>query len=239
MFLNLILILLLVALVAVFVKRKTLPGEGKPIIYALVVIIILAQVPRWIHSVAPKRTKPDYRFTEAAAEQLGRCMSERVKQDGDILVMASPVYTESAQDRLSKQIKALKKGWGHRAFQVVGVDLKPKMPDTPMMDTPFISLEQLVGKWKQHPQAIAIVMLSVMPYFAPNVPLPENLPPLYVFEQSMEPSLRSLMEDGYLDAGIFYGEHVDWRAKPERRASAEDIFNMRYQLITMDDIPPQ
>ena len=44
MFLNLILIVLLIALVAVFFKRKTLPGEGKPILYTLVVLILLAQV---------------------------------------------------------------------------------------------------------------------------------------------------------------------------------------------------
>ena len=166
-------------------------------------------------------------------------MAERVEQDGDVLIIASPAYTESAQERLKLQLDALAKGWGARSFNVVGVDLNPAIPDEPMMDTPFYSLEQLVAKWQQHPNVSAIVLLSVMPYFAPNEALPTELPPLYVFEQSMEPSMQTLMEDGYLDAGIFYGQNIDWRAKPERGASTEDVFKMRYQLITMDEIPPQ
>jgi len=198
----------------------------------LVLLAFVVLVARWVVMKGEVgRVGEDHRFTQAAAEMLGRAMAERVPEDGPVLIVAEPPRTEEALQRVRLQVQGLEAGWGVRHLRAVGIPeaVAPWSAEDALTE-PSFSWVDVAAQRQAVPDAVAVVLCVPWPSAAVNGRLPGRKTMWYVLEDQYDAALASLLRRGVLDAGVFWATGVDLQTESAKEASVEELFDMRYRL---------
>jgi hypothetical protein len=227
---NVLLIIFGIALIVVFIQRNKNPELSKLVMIGLVVVLFILQGIKWFgggDGEAAERVQITYTFQSAAASILGQQIA-RDLDGGKIVLMQTAPDTEFARS----QEAGLKEGLGDGFSLEIASLMESGMDDMMMLEGLGITGDILENVVRDHPGAVALVSAVGIPYFE-NRP-PQNMPPLYILEAPDFGENNDLLSQGTVQALIQYKSDVDWQAKPARGMSKEEIFDLRYTLITAD-----
>ncbi len=89
----------------------------------------------------------------------------------------------------------------------------------------------------QHPDAVDIVSTRWVPFLRGGERLPADMPPLFVLETGEEPEMMAdMVQRGIVQAYVSVRPDAQWMQAPERGMSADDILDLRYMLVTQENV---
>jgi hypothetical protein len=234
MILNILLILSLAGLVFAFLQLRKSPETFQPIAYGLVVIVLVLVGVRMFRSCGGSRPEaqiePD--FYSAATYKIGQEIAKQVPGGGELVVLHAGTFNDVMKKILAAQLDGLKKGLGGANFTIVESGPRATTEDEMMMlSEPYIPLQTFAKYAQERPNATAMLSLIGTPMLDAQAAAPK-LPPLFVIGMVDPEQTKPLFARGVVKAAVFYKVNADWKAKPSRGASLDDVFNLRYELVT-------
>lgn len=173
-------------------------------------------------------------YNEAAGQMLGRQIAREIDADQEIVMLYTDMPDATAQLALESQMDGVVEGMGTKGYRVTRARIK-------LMggEDPELSDEEWIEQADQSPSeylrpylnAGAVVFMPGQPGFAMNR-IPSNLPPFFVCNAIDNPVMRTLVERGVVRAAVVYKRDLDINAVPHSRMSIEELFAMRYELLT-------
>ncbi len=228
MLLNTLLVLALIGLVTAVRQWRRGNDAARPLIYGLLGLVTLLVLVRLFAGgpAEPPPVRIAREYPTAAAYRLGREIARTLPGGGDIVVVVADTGSEGfAGPIVAAQIDGLREGMGD-AYRLVLAHL----PDEP----PFVLSTRLLARLTAQaaPEARAVVSLAGSPE-ADARPARE-LPPLFVIDMIAAPAARPLIARGIVRAGVFVKPDVDWRLEPEPGMTLDEVFDLRFVLVTRD-----
>lgn len=227
MLVKVLLILALIGLVIALFKVRKAPATFLPIAYGLVALVVVLVLVRLFsdRSAPPPPVRIVMDFPTASGARLGQEIARTVPGGGDILVVVIEEDADNLEDTLTgAQVEGLKQGLGE-AYRLVIVS----PPDEP----PFVVTMRMLARLAQAtPEAKAIVSLMGFPDSRDSPA--RDLPPLFVIDMMPPQAARPLIARGLIRAGVFAKPDADWFAEPPPDMTLDEIFDMRYVLVTGD-----
>ena len=233
-----LLIVFAIALLIVVTQRDRIPRVANPILYSLLVAIFLLL--SGIFSRDCGRQSSDQGildFGEVCGGKLGEHIAQAFPEGGEVLVLqlfrGKPAGPGGSSPMAEAQIKGLKRGFGKTGLKSILGTLEGgvEILEVIRMGSGMIPEEMFLQALEQAPQAVAVVSCVGVPVLQS---LPENLPPIYLLSGADRGTCRSLLSSGVVSAGVFLKSGPDFKTKPNRGMSADEIFNLRYVLVTAD-----
>jgi hypothetical protein len=226
------LILFAAVLAVVFVKRRRLARLAQPLLIILLAIVLLLLGLTWFGGAARMtRYGATYVIEQAAAATMGaRIAAEH--PDGEIVLIQPGWESKFSQ----AQERGLRQALDPRRHVVHIHALATQYPDSGAVEYRHITWKMLQDTVQQYPAAKALVVCVGLPPIPRHITA-RDLPPLYVLAVSESGVPQSLFRRGIVRAALRYRPGIDWMAKPEPRMPVEDIFNLRYELLTPDVNP--
>ena len=159
-----------------------------------------------------------------------------VSGEGPILVLRSPSDLHS-EETTAGRCRGLRKACPDHVVIEAGPD--PLGLGPPSSDFHILSSEDLAGQIvalsKQHPDAVAVV--SLLFEFPPmGNAWARDLPPLYAFAAGPSRSWVKPLREGRLKAVVRYKSQGGVHEVPARGASAEDVFDDHFELLTSESL---
>lgn len=230
--LNVLLVLSLLGLAFGFMQLRQAPQKAKPLVYALLVVVLILVVLKLTGGCSRQAVPFNDDFHSAVGFKLGEEVAKSIPAGSEVLVVHSGRFVPSMTEVLDAQIEGLKRGFGSASYTLVESGPEEGSDELMlMMEDPLIRMSAFVKRLEGHPNAKAVVSFIGAPVLEPGVPVPP-LPPLFALGSTDPAMARPLLSRGILRAGVFYKASIDWDAKPTPDMSIDDIFNLRYELIT-------
>ena len=174
-------------------------------------------------------------YEEVAGQRLGEWVMNSVAGDGPILILRSPSDLDSDEPTAGR-CRGLRRACPGRSFIEAGPD--PLDWGPPSEDFHILTGEdwadQILAWCGQHPDAVAVVSLLFEFPPLPNTGA-QDLPPFYGFTAGPSPNWAKAMQAGRLKAVVRYTSGNGAPNLPPRGASAEEIFDLRFELITPEN----
>ena len=235
MLLKLLMLLVLLALIGVFIRRKQLGPSANPLLVFLVVVAVvvgLAQAllsgPRRPPSLAAVKELMD-----TVGYKLGQAVALACPAGGDVVVFAAVEPGSSFKEQADRQLAGLKRGFGKTPLRIAEVAPNAVRggPQGWLMVSPDPRLlsQVLQEQLQRHPQAVAAVSFVGLPDGNPAA-APSNLPPLFVLSMLDAQYSQAWLQSGQLRAAVVRKAGSDWTAKPQ--GSPDEVFNQRFILLT-------
>ena len=225
-------IILLIAVIAVFTQRKKAPQAATYIIAALVAAILALQGGAIFRASRGPGPGLIEEFHEAAGWKLGRYVVEACPSSGKVLVIQTttregePVSTAPAQ--LAGIQKALE--GTHLYVTPVSMTFQDAHWDPAMMGGPITRNDAFLAALESEPDAEAVICCVNVPYLLSDPP--DRLPPLFLLETGDRFTCEGLMSAGIVHGAVLRRPGVGRGVKPKRGMSPDEIFALRYDLIT-------
>ncbi len=237
-----LLILVLIALVVVYARRKAQPDLARvalPVLGALALLLVGVRTLRSDRTAAIVHVSASY--AEAQGYVLGEALADTIPKGSKVLVVRWDTphepYPALAEGELQGLLAAVKRA----DLELVQVGPDPFAPANENPDS-VNSLGEtgvpvdMVAEWMTtHPDIAAIISFCEL---HPHVlrKSPPNLPPLYfVAHSDLNRSLYQAVETGKAKAVVLLKPGSDWRTTPPS-GSAHDVFAVRYLLLTKDNL---
>lgn len=232
---NILLVLLLAAVIIAYTQRGRNPVLARKLMAGMTVVVLVLLGIRWYggcrdedvsHAATAGR-----RFQTAAGYMLGRHVADTVPGGGTILVLQ--IDPSSAISRA--QVGGISQGAGG-AFQVTTDAMGlPDSDDAMMMDGATLSTEQLAEFIAGNPDADAVITCIGLPFSRRGIEFPDPMPPFFSLEVPDPDVAAQLMHEGILHGFLVYRHDVDWSATAGRRMEMDEIFDMRFKLVTPEN----
>lgn len=231
---NVILALLLVGIVVAYVKRGQLGEKANLVLGILVALALLGVVVRAVSGGGKKSAaavvSEQIAFYRVAGAKLGAAIAAAHPGGGTVLVLRGAETVEDLKKIAQARLEGLKQGLGS-GYRVVEATPPEEPGSEEMYSIEMILPMRLFLKMVETaPDAKAVVSLLGAPAFARG-PLPKY-PPLYLFEMVDPGMAKDLMGAGAIWGAVLFKDDADWKAKPRRDMSDDEIFNLRYTLVT-------
>jgi|GEM_PF-2600993 len=227
---TIILILLIIAVIGVYLNRSRI--QPAPMIIGgllglLIVVVIIQFLRTFSTSTASERAAYET-FEQAAAYTLGQAVAEDIPAGATVLVLREGLISEHATRHFDQLVEALRDGLNQDyTIEIAG----PGATDHDNPDAPPMGPAGFMEYLSRFPDTSAVVLFHYgdYPRQANNL---NNIPPLYVMDDTELDPIPSSLEPGVIKARIITREDgVDWDARPRRSMSPEEIFQMRYLLL--------
>ena len=239
---KILLVAILVMLAILAALRKKAPQPITVAIYALLAVFIVVQGMILARGCRGPGSLYIPSFNEVAGKALGAVIAEAVPGAGTVVVLLQggaqgPEGAEGAgfSEIQQAQLAGLRAAFQDTSLTVVAIPVEPEMEGliALMAAGPAITEQQFYGLLLQEPDAVAAISCIGMPPLASQPR--SDVPPLYLLEVLQEPEGRHFVEQGLAQGGVFLRSGTDWTLKPKRGMSDDEIFEMRYVLVTPDD----
>ncbi len=229
MLLNLFMILSLIGVVAVVRIQKRGGSVHPSVVYGLVALSIMlsgVRLYRWKNpSTAFLADPPE--FPIALGYAFGREVARAVPGGGDILVILYPDEEEGApvERGWEPHLEGIRQGLGEGPYRVVTT--APTSEEAATMAP--LTMRFYARLLRAAPEAKAIISFLGAP--VSDTPGGAGVPPLYVIHVNPE-MLRPMMTRGTIGAVVVPRSGIDFRARPQPGMTLEEVFDMRYTLVT-------
>jgi len=224
----LIMLILLVALIGVFWKRREIGASANPIMAVLAVVTILVSLSSLFGGRRSGAVQVEADFYRAVGAKIGQALAADFPEGGTVLVLHAGRINATFNKMTSAYLEGMKKGFGPVAFQIVEEGPSPDNPDSLILMEHAIPPTVVTQRMQQLGGLKAVVSFIGPPEAVG--PRPANWPAFYVGGQVDTEQAERLLNMGWVKAAVCYRENVDWNAQPPRRASDDEIFNIRYVL---------
>ena len=219
---NTVLVFLVLSLVASLLIRRKAPAIGTPLVALLVAATLVAVTLKIVRSMrASLVPASQLDIVASAALKLGQAVAEDIPGGGAVIVVHAPVEAPLQQEMLGAQMSALRRGLGS-GFSVEASAFVPVESDAPPSIPPLAG-EAVRRALETKPDAVAVVSLAGSVSFGRDPPA--AVPPLYLFGGGASAAGTAVR------AVVATREDADWKAEPPPRASPDEIFALRYELI--------
>lgn len=218
------LLVLLVALAAAYGMQRRGNAAAKaalPIILALTLILVAVHGVRTLHRPAPQ---VNFSFDQAAACVLGKHLVSALPRAGPVLV-----FPDKGGLLSNAQRKGLEEALAGSGFERVDFPTPPEEEEVAFDDGLWSG--QLRNVLQAHPDVVAFVSFRGLPIDFTAGDL-DRLPPLFLVDDAREGTWLPLLQSGHLRAAVTLRHTIDWDANPAPGATPEEIFDLRYELVT-------
>jgi hypothetical protein len=174
-------------------------------------------------------------YEEIAGYVLGTRMLEDIPAEGPILVLRSPSPADSDEPSAAR-LRGLRQACSGRTLVEAGpdpLDWGPPSGDFRIFDGDSWTAQ--VAPWcREYPDAAAVVSLL---FEFPTLDDAGNadLPPLYGFTAGPSTAWMDAMQNHTLQAVVRYKPGASARDVPQHGASPQEVFNLRFDLLTPDN----
>lgn len=240
--LRILLIILAIALLIVVTQRQKFSKVANPILFILLLAIFVSLGAIFTRGCRDDGTTDQLvlDFNEATGRKLGSLIAQTYPEGGEVLVLqlfrSRPAEPGQPPPTGVAQLEGLERGFGKTDLRIThGVfDAEPEMIDMLMMGGGPIQEEMFLAAFEQAPGAVAVVSCAGIPYFDSD-PL-EEMPPIFILSGADLTVCQDLIAEGTVPGGVFFKRGADLKTKPTRGMSVDEIFNLRYLLVTADNL---
>jgi hypothetical protein len=230
MAMTVLLIVLLIAVVAVYRRRAASP-QLTPLLYVLIGLALAVVVMR----IARQRPAgPDVELanmmTRATGYRLGQAIAEDIPDGTAVLVMHDGLHPDAARRRPTALVEGLEQGLGTAPFTVEVTDPDLDSEDADMLADPGLSPYLLRMELGRRSGIGAVVSLMGAPYFE-SFPARGAFPPIYVAVDDLDDILQPLLQRGIVRAAVRFREDADPDVRPTRAMDLGDAFDLQYRLL--------
>lgn len=230
-----ILILLLVSIVLLAKYRAAAPKVFTPVLYGLFVLVLIIgflTLTRSSREASQMRGRVK-QYNEAAGYRLGQTAAASLSTNAEIVILYAVPSDPTGQLALESQMDGVEDGLGRTNHRITRTAIRmPGLQDDDESDEEMLedhlSVAQLFAPFFK---ADAIIyMLGNPPFQADDAP--KGLPAFYICNGVDNDWLRTLLDYDIVHAAVVYRKDFDVQARPARGMSVEDIFDLRYRLLT-------
>ncbi len=229
--LNVILILLLAGIVVAYIKRAQLGDKANAVLGVLVALALLAVAARVFSGDGRKSVSAavseQVAFYRSAGAKLGAAVAAAHPGGGTVLVLRGADEPDAMKKITQSRLDGLKQGLGsgYRLAEAT----PPSGDDSMFAAEMMLPMNVFLKMVETVPDAKAVVSLLGPPALARGAAA--KYPPLYLLEM-VDPSMAAdLLKAGAIRGAVVYKDDADWKAKPQRGMSDDEIFNVRYRLL--------
>lgn len=231
---TILLILLLVGLLyANFVLKPKQPASASLVMMVLALLAFAVMIHFWTGHARERRAQrqAEWTFHSAIGYVIGDAIRERHPGGGDLLA----IVPRPMDGRSEAKLEGLKEGLGN-AFNIVQQQFRLYTDEGQYLGEGFwMRAEDYNPFFEQHADAVAAVTLIGLPHPMEAQRLMANRPPLYGLDVLESPEVEELLFSGVVEALAVRDRNKDWLASPRRRMSAQEVFAMRYHLVTREN----
>jgi hypothetical protein len=216
----------------VFTQRKKAPRAATYIIAVLVAAILGLQGWNIISDSGPPGGGLIEEFHEAAGWKLGQYLAERYPDAGEILVIQAVTREGTPVPSAPLQLAGIEKAFegAGRHVNALSMSHADAHQDPMMMGGPVARNDAFVAAVESAPNADAVICCINLPYLQSDPP--DDLPPLFLLETGDRLNCQGLIAAGVAQGAVERRLGVGRGAKPKRGLSPEEIFALRYELLT-------
>ena len=234
-----LLILVLIALIACFVLGRQNRDQMKGVIIglaALAIVLALVNLFRSCSGGSGVSTAQVDRFEQAVGYRLGQALAEDLPDGGPVLVVQwEHLDVDRMQELNEARLDGLKAGASGARFTWTTDGPRPEQDGEEALDS-LMMIEDMgltedlfADLLARHEDVVAVVSFLTL---QPDVIYgPQDRPPLYFVDFGMMQPLEFRDLGGAVGAVVQFREDADWRTKPGRGMSKEEVFELRYKLI--------
>lgn len=177
-------------------------------------------------------------YLHASATVMAQEMARHIPEGGDVLLIlrAEAFGQEKAITRLIRE--GLEAGFGGSGLRLAGIEPNERSVSDPVLLRILIESHVSSAAYRKllahYPDLVAVVStLNIEPPHAANSE--GQRPALYMLGVADSPATSQLIEDGIVQAGVFYRSTADENLTPDKRASPEELFQSLYVLVSKDN----
>lgn len=227
-----LMLLILIALVALFMKGRHRPAGRTAMILLSLAAILLAglQMRRTLRGPA---TTYDPAWEEAVGHALGREVADALPDGGTVAVLQFNLG--SRIDLSGARLRGLEEALPDSRYRIVPVTIEFPEGDggtSLLLLETGITWEMLGQALKQAPGADALVSFTGIPYESrAGAASGLDLPPVFATQVASFSGVDAFQRYPDLMAYVNVRDDADFRQQVPRRASLEELFDRRYVMV--------
>ncbi len=184
-----------------------------------------------------KKSEQKVQYERAIGQLLGEQVAALAPSGGKVVVLLRRGSGEQEAQRNQAYLDGLNLGLNSDSFQIqeAGPDLSTVKPQHQTMVIKAVTegwpARAFLGWCAVDRDAVAVVSFIEFPYVLRARTL-SKLPPLFACSTTGTKALRILASQGAIRTAIFARSGFDKEAVPPKKASAEEIVRLRYEVIS-------
>ncbi|AKJ63759.1 hypothetical protein [Kiritimatiella glycovorans] len=236
---QILMIVLFIALITVYRKRRRWPAANPVLIVLSVITLLLAGFYGWNTFRIEKYPSEEVKLrNRAAGRVVGEYLASSLEEAGPVLVIGYPAKLEKnpARELALLRLEELRAALSGRPNPVVISEMPYErfmkwMPEAPGPGYPrdvfFMQLEA-------HPDAEAVVSLLGVPMLKAEDE-PKDIPPVYDLSLSSTFGYQPLFKHGFLKAAVTFRGRGERETEPAEGDSLGRVFRNHYLLVTPEN----
>jgi hypothetical protein len=227
-------VVLCLFLIGVFINRKKNPPLSKVVMAALAGLILLLQAIQWIggYGGGGRRGPEPTPFEEAAAWKIGRAVADRVRRGGEVVLLQDASDSRANRARVSGLERALE----GTEWSVAPTEMTVREEeDMGMAGDLWLSIPFVRRVLDENPKAVAVISAMGIPSNARQV-LSRDDPPWFLLDVPDLSVVGRELKEGLFAACVLPAPGADWSVESDPSMTLEERFEMRYRLVTPEDL---